>query len=137
MKRLSNRTQLRLITEISITPLLDLVIMLMFVFLLAAPLLKHDKALTLPVTRDSGDAAPPSSVRLFMHKDMSVTLDGAMLARVDLPFALKHFAAKHPEAGIEVRMHRDLSVQHLMELMDTLNEAGIKKTAVATHADEL
>ena len=72
-----------------------------------------------------------------MHKDMSVTLDGAMLARVDLPFALKHFAAKHPEVGIEVRMHRDLSVQHLVEIMDMLNQAGIKKTAVATHADEL
>jgi hypothetical protein len=38
MKRHSNRHQLRLITEISITPLLDLVLVLLFVFLLAAPL---------------------------------------------------------------------------------------------------
>ena len=40
MKRHSNRHQLRLITEISITPLMDLVLVLLFVFLLAAPLLK-------------------------------------------------------------------------------------------------
>ena len=44
MKRHSNQRQLRLITEISITPLLDLVLVLLFVYLVAAPLLKAGKA---------------------------------------------------------------------------------------------
>jgi biopolymer transport protein ExbD len=33
-------------------------------------------------------------------------------------------------------MHRDLRVQQLVEVMDLLEDAGIRKTAVATHADE-
>jgi biopolymer transport protein ExbD len=136
MKRLSNRRQLRLITEISITPLLDLVLVLMFVFVLAAPLLKRDAALALPAAQILGDAPPKSSVRLFVFKDQSVTLDGAMMARGDLPSALKQLASQRPGAGVEVRMHRDLSVQQLVEVMDLLAAAGVRKSAVSTHADE-
>jgi biopolymer transport protein ExbD len=65
-----------------------------------------------------------------------VTLDGAMLARAALPSALKQLVAQRPGAGVEVRMHRDLSVQQLVEVMDLLEDAGIRKTAVATHTDE-
>jgi len=137
MKRVSNQRQLRLITEISITPMLDLVLVLLFVFLLAAPLLKRDKTLQPPQPAVAlGEEAPKSSVRLFVHKDHSVTLDGAMLARAALPSALKQLVAQRPGAGVEVRMHRDLSVQQLVDVMDMLTAAGIRKTAVVTHADE-
>lgn len=140
MKRHSNRHQLRLITEISITPLMDLVLVLLFVFLLAAPLLKADKGML------AGDApapsaparvpAPTETMTLQMNGDQSVTLNGAMLARADLPVSLKQIAQRNPGIGIEVRMHRDLSVQQLVETMQMLETAGIQKTAVTTHADE-
>jgi biopolymer transport protein ExbD len=137
MKRVSNQRQLRLITEISITPMLDLVLVLLFVFMLAAPLLKRDKTLQPPQNAIVlGEESPKSSVRLFVHKDQSVTLDGAMLARASLPSALKQLVAQRPGAGVEVRMHRDLSVQQLVDVMDMLAAAGIGKTAVVTHADE-
>lgn len=137
MKRVSNQRQLRLITEISITPMLDLVMVLLFVFMLAAPLLKRDKTLMPQQPAEAlGEDAPKSSVRLFVHKDQSVTLDGAMLARAALPSALKQLVAQRPGAGVEVRMHRDLSVQQLVDVMDMLTAAGIRKTAVVTHADE-
>jgi biopolymer transport protein ExbD len=75
-------------------------------------------------------------VRLLVNKDESVTLDGAMLARIDLPSALQQFVAQRPGAGVEVHMHRDLSVQQLVGIMDLLHQAGVQKTAVSTHADE-
>ncbi len=135
MKRLSNRHQLRLITEISVTPLMDLVLILLFVFVIAAPLLKRDKALTLPTATMKTDA-PKSVVRLFVHNDLSVTLDGAMLARANLPSALQQLVAQRPGVGVEVRMHRELRVQELVEIMDILRDAGVAQTAVSTHADE-
>jgi len=140
MKRHSNRHQLRLITEISITPLMDLVLVLLFVFLLAAPLLKADKAMltaapaTLPAA-PAGAPAPSETMVLVVNSDQSVTLNGAMLARTDLPVSLKQLAQRKPGLGIEVRMHRDLPVQQLVETMRLLESAGIQKTAVTTHAD--
>lgn len=141
MKRHSNTHQLRLISEISITPLLDLVLVLLFVFLLAAPLLKGDKDVSpapVPPTAPAPAVvtAPATSMTLVINNDQSVTLNGAMLARADLPTSLKQLAQRRPELGIEVRIHRDLPVQQLVETMQMLNTAGITKTAVTTHADE-
>ena len=139
MKRHSNRHQLRLITEISLTPLMDLVLVLLFVFLLAAPLLKADKGLlttpapTSPPT--AGVSAPAEMMTLLVNNDQSVTLNGAMMARADLPVSLKQLVQRKPGIGIEVRMHRDLPVQQLVETMQLLEAAGIQKTAVTTHAD--
>jgi biopolymer transport protein ExbD len=140
MKRHSNRHQLRLITEISLTPLMDLVLVLLFVFLLAAPLLKADKdmlASTAPApARATSATTPTETMTLVVNKDQSVTLNGAMLARADLPVSLKQLVQRKPGIGIEVRMHRDLPVQQLVETMQLLETAGIQKTAVTTHADE-
>lgn len=143
MKRHSNRHQLRLITEISITPLMDLVLVLLFVFLLAAPILKADKGMLTatpppspPATAPASAPAPAETMTLLVNSDQSVTLNGAMLARADLPVSLKQLAQRKPGIGIEVRMHRDLPVQQLVETMQMLEAAGIQKTAVTTHAEE-
>jgi len=141
MKRHSNRHQLRLITEISITPLMDLVLVLLFVFLLAAPLLKADKnmltatAPTPPPIPASVVSAPTETMTLLVNSDHSVTLNGAMMARADLPVSLAQLAQRKPGLGIAVRMHRDLPVQQLVETMQMLEAAGIQKTAVTTHAE--
>jgi biopolymer transport protein ExbD len=139
MKRHSNRHQLRLISEVNITPMLDLVLVLLFVILLAAPLLKADRLLpkaAAPVPTVPTVAAPAETMTLAVHRDLSVTLNGAMLARADLPASLKQAAQRRPDLGIEVRIHRDLPVQHLVDTMQMLDKAGIRKTAVVTHADE-
>ncbi len=138
MKRHSNRHQLRLVTEISVTPFLDLVLVLLFVFLLAAPLLKAGKGLLPQASAKpvAAEVSPPDQVKLVLNRDQSVTLNGAMLARADLPASLKQWLARKPGLGVEVCIHHDLPVQQLVEVMHLLELAGIRKTAVTTHADE-
>lgn len=138
MKRRPPPRQLRLITEISITPFMDVVLVLLFVFVLAAPLLMADK----PWLPEEKPAPPPAAaipterVVLAVNRDLSVTLNGAMLARADLPLSLKQLAERKPGLGVEVRIHRDLPVQHLLDTMGMLEAAGIRQTAVTTHAEE-
>jgi biopolymer transport protein TolR len=134
MKRVSNQRQLRLVTEMNITPFLDLVLVLLFVFLLTAPLLKTDPQPAAAAT--PAFTAPDQQATLVVNRDQSITLNGAMLARANLPASLKQLAASRPGIGIEVRIHRDLPVQQLLETMKVLEKAGVQKTAVTTHADE-
>lgn len=119
-------------------PLMDLVLVLLLALLLAAPLLKGDKSLLPAVKPASTSTTPPpvDVVTLTMHRDLSVTLNGAMLARADLPASLKRLVERQPDTGVEVRMHRDLPVQELVQTMKMLEEAGVRRTAVSTHADE-
>ncbi len=136
MKRASNQRQLRLVTGISITPFMDLLLVLLFTILVAVPLLKADKfLLPSPPSPAPVNTAPATAVILQVNADQSVTLDDAMLARVNLPGALKQLAQQRPGVGVEVRIHRELPVQSLVETMALLEEAGIQKTAVTSHAD--
>ena len=140
MKRRSPPRQLRLITEISITPFMDVVLVMLFVFVLAAPLLMAGRP-WLPAEKPAAPVAatpsPAEQAILRVNRDLSVTLNGAMLARADLPASLKSLAERKPGLGIEVRIHRDLPVQLLLETMSMLEAAGIRQTAVTTHAEEL
>ncbi|MFZ4593541.1 MAG: ExbD/TolR family protein [Verrucomicrobiaceae bacterium] len=137
MKRWSHRHQLRLINEISVTPLLDVVLVLMLVFMLTAPLLNDGTkgALVLPLASSpTKPPAPKSVATLSMDKDQTVRLEGKPLAVADLGAELINLARARPETGVLVQMHRDLPVQALVELMDKLRAAGISRTAVATSA---
>jgi biopolymer transport protein TolR len=131
MKRRSPERQLRLITEISVTPLLDIVFVLLLVFMITAPLLKNEASLLLPVATTTTREAPPKQVvTLAVDESQAVTLDGQPLARAELSVALKKIATESPDTAVMVQMHRDLPVQSLVEIMDELNSAGVRKTSV-------
>lgn len=138
MRRFSNQRQLQIVSEISVIPLMDLVLVLLLALLLAMPLLKGDKSLLPAVKSAPAPNVPPpvDVVTLTMNRDLSVTLNGAMLARTDLPTSLKQLMQRQPDTGVEVRMHRDLPVSELMGTMKMLEDAGVRKTAVTTHTDE-
>ena len=131
MKRRSPERQLRLITEISVTPLLDLVFVLLLIFMITAPLLKNEASLLLPVASTTAREAPPRRVvTLGVDQAQAVTLDGHPLARAELAGALTKIVAGSPDTAVMVQIHRDLPVQSLVEIMDELNSAGVKKTSV-------
>lgn len=130
MNRASNRHQLRLITQISVTPLLDLVLILLFVFVMTAPLLKKDAALAAPVPSPS--EAPTLTVTLALDIGGAVKLEGAAaIPSVQLPATLKKLVAEKPDAGVIVQTPPDLPVHKLVEVMTMLKEAGVKHTAVS------
>jgi biopolymer transport protein ExbD len=139
MKRYSDRRQLRLISEISLTPLVDLVLVLLFIFVLAASLMRPEALLAQRTAAllPPGETAPTTSARLFIYKTGAIMLDGVHFARANLRSAVISLLARKPGVGIEVRAHRDLSVQQLADIMSLLAEAGAKKTAISTHADDL
>jgi biopolymer transport protein ExbD len=124
MKRASQRHQLRLISEISVTPLLNLVLVLLLVFLLAVPLLKKEAALTLP-------DAPPVTATLAMAPDQSIKLNDAAVPHEALLAELKKLIASQPDTGVIVQLDGRLPVQNLVEVMAVLKAAGVRRTAVA------
>jgi biopolymer transport protein ExbD len=136
MKRWSNRHQPRLITEISVTPLLDLVFVLLLVFMVAAPLMNQDASVSVPVSQSAGPSDVPTDVvRLTLNRENVLALDGTGISREELVDRIKAMLTTRPSLGVVVEIHRDLPVQTLVDLMDGLTAAGVKKTSVvATQA---
>lgn len=132
MQRLSHKYQLRLINEISITPLLDVVLVLLFVFMLTAPLWNGDGELKLPSAGSAKTEMPSEVVPLTIDSTQTLRLADKVVAQADLVKELKALVHDKPAAAVLVRIHRELPVQFLVEIMDALRQAEVRKTAVAT-----
>lgn len=124
MKRASKRHDLRLISEISVSPLVNLVLVLLFVFLLAAPLLKKDAVLALP-------PIPKEAATLAMAQDQTMTLNETAVSQEALPQELRALVSRQPETAVIVKLDGRLPVQNLVEVMAVLKAAGVRHTAVA------
>jgi biopolymer transport protein ExbD len=126
MKRVSNRQTLRLINEISISPLLILLMVLPLVFVIAAPLLRQ--------AGSPAPAQPASSAVLTVAHDQTITLDGQVVEQRALLDTLKKRVTEQPGLGVVVKIDHKLPVQNLVEVMALLKSAGVSLTAVAPTA---
>lgn len=128
-----HRHQLRLIHEISITPLLDVVLVLLFVFMLAAPLFQDAQALQLPFAGGAAaSAAPKDVVTLSVDATQTMQLAGRVVPMSALQNEVAAIVKSRPAVGVLVQVHRELPVQLLIDLMAVLKNAGVQKTSVAT-----
>ena len=131
MKRWTHRHQPRLITEISVTPLLDLVFVLLLVFMITAPLMNQDANLALPLSETAqAESLPENISKLSLDREENLFLDGERVDLGDLAAAIRKKTIGTPDLAVMVEIHRELPVQRLVELMDKLTEAGVKRTSV-------
>ena len=127
------RHSLGSLSELNVTPLLDLAFVLLIIFMITAPFLAESADLTIPSSKASRDAIDPSKVfTISIDKYRMLELDGAPLERADLPSGIDQLKAQHPGMGIVIKAHNELPVQELVGVMDTLRDAGVAKVGVVT-----
>ena len=125
--------QLGTLSELNITPLLDIAFVLLIIFMITAPFLAESADLIIPTSKASRDAVDPSKVfTVSINRSGELDLDGAAVSPEALRDAAAALRAQHPDLGILIRADRQLSIQDLVDSMDALKAAGIAKVAVVT-----
>ena len=136
MRRYSQRHNLSTLSEINITPLLDLAFVLLIIFMITTPLLENSVNLIIP---SSGAAnAPVNSAQvqtISIDRRETIKLNDKQVAASDLVARLEELKRANPEVAIVIRPDRDLPVQKLIALMDALQRAQISKVGIATKAE--
>ena len=136
MRRYSQRLSLSSLSEINITPLLDLAFVLLIIFMITTPLLESSMSLIIP---SSGAKSPPvtsSQVQtISIDRNEAVRFNNQIVDLETLTAQLAELKRTNPEAAIVIRPDRDLPVQKLVTLMDALQRAGIMKVGIATRAE--
>jgi len=137
MKRFSDRHGLSTVSELNITPLLDLAFVLLIIFMITTPLMDNSMDLQLP---KSGAAQPPPDQTkvetIAIDRESQVQLNGRALSLEELEAELTALAAEKPEAAVVVRSHRELPVQKLVDVLDVVKAAKITKVGVITNPEE-
>ncbi len=133
MRRYSSRTSLSTLSEINITPLLDLAFVLLIIFMITTPLLENSKTLIIPSSGTTNAPLNPAAVQtLSMDRNEVVRLNEEVIEPAALPARLLELKQADPNVAVVIRPDRDLPVQKLVSLMDALQRADITKVGIAT-----
>jgi biopolymer transport protein ExbD len=136
MRRFSDRPTLHTLTEINVTPLLDLAFVLLVIFIITTPLMEKSVNLEVPTSGEANQSVDTSQVlTIAIDKDNVITLNDEVLDLSTLESRLISLHTEKPESPVIVRPDKSLTVQQLVSVMDVLQRAKISKVGVATRSE--
>jgi biopolymer transport protein ExbD len=121
------------ISEINVTPLVDVMLVLVIILLVTAPLLTQSVNVTLPKTTETTANTNEQPLQLGVDNQGMITLNKLPLANLaDLEVALKEALLKNPEVGVHIYADQGLFYAKVAEVMATVQHAGLTKVAFVT-----
>jgi biopolymer transport protein ExbD len=136
MRRYSQRQSLSTLSEINITPLLDLAFVLLIIFMITTPLLESSVNLVIPSSGVKNRPMNTSQVQtVSIDRNDTIQFNSEVMDLETLTTQLTQLRQTNPDLAIVIRPDRDLPVQKLIGVMDALQRAGITKVGIATKAE--
>ena len=128
----SNKAEQAAMSEINVTPLVDVMLVLLIVFIVTAPLLMQAVQVKLPTTAKLDPPKDARTVQLSINAEGTVYVDQRATHFDSLEGELKKLLAQNP--ALSVQIHADESVRYgrVAQVMAAAQRAGISKLAFVT-----
>lgn len=123
------------LADINITPFVDVVLVLLIIFMVAAPLMTTAVPVDLPKMTEAKTPQPQEPLVVSIDKDGAVWIEREKMADRDALAA--QLAGRHqqaPDRAISLRGDRGVVYGRLMEVMDAIQASGFIKVSLATEA---
>ncbi|MGZ3408723.1 MAG: TonB system transport protein ExbD [Xanthobacteraceae bacterium] len=116
--------------EINVTPFIDVILVLLIIFMVAAPLATVDIAVNLPAAATQPQPRPDKPVFLTVKPDLTLTIGENVVARDALGDVLGRAVGGNKEQPIFLRADKTVPYGEVMEVMNLLRGAGYLKVAL-------
>lgn len=119
-------------SEINMTPLVDVMLVLLIIFIIAMPLLTHSVTIDLPHADNRHNEITPETVTLSVTVNGEIHWNGQILSEDELNQTLQVAAQQQPQPEIHLRGDRLVDYEHVVKVMAAVQRAGILKLGFIT-----
>ena len=135
MKRYSNRSNFSTLSEINVTPLLDLAFVLLIIFIITTPLLEQGLNIRLP----TGGQTDMRKIERGDIRTVEVSvsgqymLNGKWMSLDQITAALASDFKRNPNLVVDVRGDENGAYKYVIAVVDRIKNAGIDQVSLRTH----
>jgi biopolymer transport protein TolR len=130
--RFPRTPQAKPLSEINVTPLVDVMLVLLVIFILTAPLLTSAIRLDLPQSKASQAGEAPESISLSLTAAGEIFLNDKSVQLAALPSELQQVAMQKPQAEVQLRADQAVAYGQVLELMGLAQQAGLTRIGFVT-----
>lgn len=126
-----------IVSEINMTPLVDVMLVLLVIFILAVPVLTHAVKLDLPRADNAPDDIKPQTVMLSITADAQLHWNEEVISPEQLAMRLEALARQQPQPQPEIHIRGDRTVdyEHVIRVMAAVQRAGMLKLGFVTEPE--
>ncbi len=128
------RGRARPLAEMNVTPLVDVMLVLLIIFMVTAPLMTSGVPVDLPKTTAQPMNADSEPLTVSIDAQGQIFLQDQQLQLPELVTKLQALAQNNPDRRIFVRGDKDLAYGRIMEVMGTITQGGFTKVALLAEA---
>ena len=118
--------------EINMTPMVDIMLVLLIIFIITVPVMKHAVNIDLPHATNQAENIKPETVRLSVDAQGAYFLNEAPVLEADLATQLKVAAAQNPQPDMHIRADKNVRYERVAQAMAAAQQAGLRKIGFIT-----
>lgn len=124
----------RPMADINVTPLVDVMLVLLVVFMVTAPLLTVGVPVDLPQTQAPPINEPKEPTVITVNKEGEIYIQDGVVAEDGLVAKLQAVTNSNPDAVLYVRGDKDINYGKVLEVMSLISNAGFHKVSLVAEA---
>ncbi|HOF05055.1 MAG TPA: protein TolR [Syntrophales bacterium] len=126
----------KLVAEINVTPLVDVVLVLLIIFMVTAPMLSMGIDVNLPRVKSKTIDVNEEKLVLTINKDQEIFINRTRIQKNDLKVKLENIFAARLDKEIFLRADKTVAYGFVVEVMSEIRKAGVDKLGMVTETPE-
>ena len=122
--------------EINMTPLVDVMLVLLIIFIITVPVMKHAVPVDLPRASNEREVIKPETIRLSVTADGKYHWNETTISDEELEPRLQAEAQKDPQPDLHIRGDKDVRYERVAQAMSAAQRAGVRKIGFVTDPAE-
>lgn len=123
------------LSEINMTPLVDVMLVLLIIFIITVPVLTHTVPLDLPQVSQQPSQTEPDTISVSIQADGSLFWDAKAVTKEELQQLMQQAAAAETVPQIQIHGDKAVAYEQVLQVMAAAQQAGLTKLGFVTEPD--